>query len=305
MGSNLYADQIDSVVAIFEGAAAIGLTLGPSIGALFYWLGGFCAPFLAVGTAFAIITPMIFWLVPQEADEEEEDGGDEEAEENQGSFYRELTYSDILSSRRIKFLLLGIMVNLIAYVFLDPILAPYMDDEYGVEEDLVGFIFLAMGFGYLLFCAALPLLSRYLARRSLIHLGCLLNGCTLLFIAPSQTFRIPKSLALSISALTMAGFFCGYAVPLFTEVIEEARVYTGCNSKQFNDLVSGLQNTFFAIGELLGPLIGNYLHHKFSFFTTCDVMAFMTLSYVLFHALSCDIFYVNKPAKDHQHLRTS
>ena len=183
MGSNLYADQIDSVVALFEGTAAIGLTLGPSVGALFYWLGGFCAPFLAVGTAFAIITPMIFWLVPQEADYDEEDGGEED--DIHGSLNRELTYSDILSSRRIKFLLVGIMVNLIGYVFLDPILAPYMDDEHGVEEDLVGFIFLAMGFGYLLYCAVFPILNRYLARRSLIHLGCLLNGCTMLFIAPS------------------------------------------------------------------------------------------------------------------------
>ena len=73
-----------------------------------------------------------------------------------------------------------------------------------------------------------------------------------------------------------------------------AKEHTGRDSKQFNDLVSGLQNASSALGQLIGPLVGNYLNTKFSFFTASDVMAFWGIFYVITHWLVCDLWYSKK-----------
>ena len=217
---------------------------------------------------------------------------------------RELGYREILSSRRVKFLLLGIFTSMFTYIFLDPVLAPFMDYYYGVEPELVGFVFLGMGAGYILYCAVLPWLSERVARRTLIHVGTLLYSGAIFFIGPSMLLGLPKSLALSVVALVLHGVFGAYLVLLYAEVVDVAKEHAGSDSKQLNDLVSGLQNAFVALGQLTGPLVGNYLTQEFSFFTACDLMGFWALIYTAVHWICCDCLYV-KPTRLGEKLKKS
>ena len=98
---------------------------------------------------------------------------------------------EILSSRRVSFLLLGIFTNLVTYIYMDPILAPFMQEQYGVETEFVGLVFLCIGVGYIAYCALLPCLSRFVPRRSLIHGSAFLYTFAIFFIGPSKLLGIP------------------------------------------------------------------------------------------------------------------
>lgn len=45
-------------------AFMVGLVVGPSLGGVLYQWGGFSAPFLVVGCFFAVVTVVLFFLMP-------------------------------------------------------------------------------------------------------------------------------------------------------------------------------------------------------------------------------------------------
>ena len=222
LGTKTFAKEVDSVAAIFEGAAGIGLTIGPALGSLGYRIGGFACPFVVMALLFLIIAPLVKTLEPAEM-ESITTGSDMESQYQEMAPERNLTYCDLLKSRRVVFALAGILLNLACYTFVDPILADFTDNEFGIEAGTVGFIFLGIGVGYLIFCVIFPFTTNIIPRRVVIHTMGTCSALAILFYGPSTLFGLKASPSISIVGLVFGGFFnAGVLVPIVPELIQNA-----------------------------------------------------------------------------------
>jgi MFS family permease len=61
--SSNYADRLQMVIVYIEISAGLGLIIGPSIGSVFYYMGGYFAPFLIFSLYFASAVPVIYYLL--------------------------------------------------------------------------------------------------------------------------------------------------------------------------------------------------------------------------------------------------
>ena len=84
-----------------------------------------------------------------------------------------------------------------------------------------------------------------------------------------------------IAGISLLGFSCAFIfAPLLPEIIDAVQDKEEIGENQeLNDKASGLFNSSFAIGCLLGPIIGGLLNDNFGYRTTCDIMAFFSLIY--------------------------
>ena len=63
------------------------------------------------------------------------------------------------------------------------------------------------------------------------------------------------------------------------------------NNEELNDLWSALFNTFFALGEIIGPLIGNELYAGYGFETTCTTFGISFIVFGIIYFLVWDRCY--------------
>ena len=80
-----------------------------------------------MGCVFFLLAPFVTWAVPDTVDDLEEESLDDISHGGQ-----ELGYEELISNRRVLFLLLGIGLVTTVLCFLDPILAPFLNEAYGV-----------------------------------------------------------------------------------------------------------------------------------------------------------------------------
>ena len=272
------------MVTIIEASTGAGFTIGPFVGSLLFSLGGFSFPFLAVGVIFALLVSAFKYWVPDVQNYERISRPE----------VREFGYCDLLASRRFCFLLAGIVLNITGLSFLEPILEPFMRETYGVEVDMVGLIFFMIGIGYVLSCSVIMKLQNCFNMRTIIHTGTLIMAIALFLAGSSRQIGVPTSLELTVSACIMVGVACGELVVIASELIHTASYSSGASWSDCSDLVAGVQSIALAFGYTLGPLVGNFLYHKYGFSWACSMMSITMITYAACHVLVCDIFYSSK-----------
>lgn len=69
-------------------------------------------------------------------------------------------------------------------------------------------------------------------------------------------------------------------MPLLPQIIESVREEEGISdSGTINDKAAGVFNTAYAVGCIIGPILGGYLSMYTNFRTTCDIMAISSATY--------------------------
>ena len=88
-----------------------------------------------------------------------------------------------------------------------------------------------------------------------------INGFATIMYGPSNALQIPKSLVVVCIALFIGGVSSAHTIiPTLPEMLEAGRNELNYPEEVLNDFGAGLFNMNFAIGEVLGPLIGNQLY---------------------------------------------
>ena len=146
----MYPKQVNEAVAIIEGSVGIGLAVGPGFGSLLYYFYGFQGPFY--GLAIIYFT-MIIFIKPCVSKSVETDprgtihiSRSNMMESNDKS--HPITYRLLLSNKNIIFASMSAFTNLAQFTFIEPFFADFLNDEHGLEPAIIGFLFLALGFGY-------------------------------------------------------------------------------------------------------------------------------------------------------------
>mmetsp|Transcript_8764 Transcript_8764/g.9941 ORF Transcript_8764/g.9941 Transcript_8764/m.9941 type:complete len:256 (+) Transcript_8764:467-1234(+) len=247
----MYPSQIEFVCGCLEAAAGIGMCLGPIVAIPFYQIGGYIAPFLIFAIIFFIYCFMVKSIVPCEVDELEDCMIDTS----------KYSYIGMLSNRRILFANFALLVNIFQYTFIDPFLANRMLMDFNLGEKSASVLFFILGVGYSGACQGVHITLKHLSFRRCLCLFFILNGLFTLMYGPTTLLPVPNSLIVVAIFMFLGGVTSAHTIiPTLPEILDAGRTEIHYPAEVLNDLSAGLFNMFFAFGEILGPLMGNYMY---------------------------------------------
>lgn len=275
----MYPTQVQFAIGCLEAAAGIGMCSGPIIAIPFYQLGGYAAPFMLFGIIFFLYCFMVKPSVPKEVDEI----NDTEVDTSR------YTYTKMLTNKRIMFANLALIVNIFQYTFIDPFLAARMLADFGLGEKTAGVLFFVLGVGYAGACQGVYRTLRYISFRRCFFLFFILNGLCTLMYAPTGLLPFPKSLALVVVFMFFGGITSAHTIiPTMSEIVEAGRDEINYPEEVLNDFSSGLLNMSFAIGEIFGPLVGNFLYVSMGMEMTCNYIGVSVIAFSVTYFFVCD-----------------
>ena len=277
--SQMYPHQVEFVWGCLEAAAGIGLCFGPILAIPFYHLGGYAAPFSLFFIVFFLYCFMIRPIVPEQVD-------DLEGFMLDTSKY---SYSKMLSNRRILFANLGQLVNVYQYTFIDPFLANRMYEGFGLGAESTSLLFFILGIGYTAAWQGVFITLKSLSFRRWLYCFFILDGIWVMMYGPTELIPIPKSLVVISIFMFLSGVAWAHTtIPLLPEILEAGNQELNYPQEILNDFSSGLFNMSFAFGEILGPLIGNYLYVEYGMIKTWDFIGFFIIGFAILYFLIWD-----------------
>lgn len=145
-------------------------------------------------------------------DEESEDSGDR------------ISYLTLLSNKRILFANLCVFLSVIHFSFVDPILANYMNKQFGVHYSVSGYFFLLLGAGYTLFCFMVHITLRSVSNmRTAIVTSIFLGVFTILYDSSYLLGHSPSLVLLAAALFFAGGFNSHLVIPPMDEMISVGR----------------------------------------------------------------------------------
>lgn len=156
------------------------------------------------------------------------------------------------------------MVPAVGLLFLDPTLAPYLESSYSLESGIIGLIFAATSLLYVALCPLGSAIVRRLQNnRVLLFAGCFFIGIGFIWLGPSPDlcFGVSRQLWVTVVANLLIGvsniFSFIPVVPELINILDEK--YPHQRGEVNADISSALYSSSFALGSLLGPIIGGFL----------------------------------------------
>ncbi|XP_066286994.1 MFS-type transporter SLC18B1-like isoform X1 [Branchiostoma lanceolatum] len=241
------------ILEIFTG---VGMMAGPPIGGLLYKIGGFRLPFLSMGGLMLSCGVIVWILVPRQADERE-------GEQKSGQLWKLLKIPTVIVTCGI------VVVMAAAMSYLDPILQPFLENQFSLSPTTIGLIFLLRSGVYTLLAPLWGWLAdKKGASRIMTSGGMVTFAVSCVLIGPSPLLTeyghvLPKSLwVIIVGQVVMAVAFGAY-VPVYNELLWAARDAGFEENVATYGVVSGLVYSFFAVGEFVGPTVSSALAQQF------------------------------------------
>ena len=296
----LYPSEISKAVAIIEGSVGIGLAFGPGFGSAMYYLFGFKGPFYGLGIIALIITLFIKKIISDEVETNLHDTFhvSKSVIIEAISFSSPVTYKNILKNSKVIFALFSAFFNIWQFTFIEPFFADYLFETFRLKPEVWGIIFLWIGLGYAISCQLVSRITHMFKLRKLLILGLILIGVFTSFYAPSTIYGIGENAILSSVALFLAGLSSAlWLIPVVPEMIDEsvdnpAFSYWLSNQHHrdiLNDHISGLYNLFFALGNTLGPMLGNAMYVSWGCASAWDFMSSLIILFALLYYIVWEI----------------
>ncbi|XP_074656509.1 MFS-type transporter SLC18B1-like isoform X2 [Tubulanus polymorphus] len=245
--ASLYPDNISFVFGITETCVGIGLMVGPTVGGLFYGLGGFYLPFAVIGGFMILVVILNHFLIPDFVEDR-----------NMVS----LPMVNLLKIPSIFVVLFSITIISAVWAMLDPMLEPHVR-SFNLSVSVVGLLFLLTSASYAI---SSPLWG-WLAEKTkdskiLLTVGFFATAITLSFLGPAPVFSFIQTdeLWLIILTLGVLGVTAGLAlVPSFESILDSAELAGFEENFATYASVASLWGTVYALGDFLGPALGGIL----------------------------------------------
>eukprot|EP00742_Colponemidia_sp_Colp-10_P008175 GILJ01008831.1.p1 GENE.GILJ01008831.1~~GILJ01008831.1.p1 ORF type:complete len:439 (-),score=63.94 GILJ01008831.1:32-1348(-) len=257
-----YSEHIGTIFAALETVGGIGLMVGPPIGGFLHEIGGFKLPFVALGGVLLATMPVLMWLLPSEA---------------QGS--TDIMKPSIWTALRIpevRVLFGCIFFSTAAIGFLDPTLAGELDG-FGLSSGPIGLIFMVSTLSYAITSPFMTWVSMKIGPRVLMLLGLLCTAISFFLLGPCPYIPfLPSSIVTICIALVVLGMGAAMIlVPAMPEMIKEAE-HLGEGT---SDVISGIINGCFSLGEIVGPMVGSSLGDVVYFDEGTSIFGAILLAY--------------------------
>ncbi|XP_023209760.1 MFS-type transporter SLC18B1-like [Centruroides sculpturatus] len=235
---SMFPDDIGTVFGIIETSIGIGMSLGPAIGGSLYALGGYGLPFFILGSVVVINIP-ISWLLLRNISSMPNDETST------------TTYLQLLSIPKVWIVCVILMVAAQTQGFLDPTLEPHMRQDF---EDRNSFDMWSACYAITWFLDAPPVSPPTAEGLNDICEMISINEC--------------------LAAVTALGISFAFAfIPSF-ECILLAAIEKGLGDNLVTySKVSGLWNSVYSLGEVIGPALGGILMDFFGFSQSAVILS--------------------------------
>ena len=249
----LYPETVAKKVAFMELLTGLGLMLGPLLGGVLFELGGYQCPFYVMSAIFIIATPFILKRLPSDKQLHE----DEEK--------KTLHLSKFFKDRKIMFLYVLLILPNCGISFLEPTLAHHLSD-YTSNQLFIALLFSVGTITYALTIPLISLLHKDYNKKTVLIFGTLICSLSYIFIGPYEGIGLPPRLWITIVGLSLMGIGCAFTlVPSIPEFIYIGSEIYPDEKEGVGDMASGLYNSAYSAGILIGPLVGGALDEKIGF----------------------------------------
>ncbi|CAG7831922.1 unnamed protein product [Allacma fusca] len=248
-----FPGYVATTFGFLETFFGMGLIFGPTIGGLLFQVGGFVLPFASLGGCLVVVSLLACLVIPKEQE-----------------LFKESSFLPLnklkadhfaaLKVPRIWLAGVSIMACSMTINFLSATLEPHIR-QFNLTPVTTGAVFMIFGGMYAI---SLPILGwmcdRVLKPRALALVGALLIATGFLFIGPAPFLPIPTTLWLTCVGLVIYGVGLGAGmVSSFIMALQAAIGHGFVDNIQTYGVVSSLWNSFFALGNFIGPSIGGVL----------------------------------------------
>ncbi|KAK6637823.1 hypothetical protein RUM44_008245 [Polyplax serrata] len=277
--AEVFPSNIGTVLGIMETFVGLGMSIGPAIGGFFYHVGGFGLPFYILAAVLLLTFPIAFWLLPMTHGNN--------MKRKSGSFFK------ILKEPSVIVIGLVLVANSSVWGFLDPTLEPHLR-QFGLTSEKIGFIFLLFSGLYGLSSPLWGVVSDKTDNHwSMMTSGLLFDTVGLLILGPATFIPFLKSeLWLNLVALSILGVSVALSLlPTFQGLISSiVDGGHGRNDITTYSIVSGVWSSLYALGEVIGPLVGGLVTEHYGFAFCCTVLAGTTFTLAV---VSC-VFFIGR-----------
>ena len=247
-GQQTSEEHSGKVVAVVETFFGFGTMLGPTVGGVFFDIGGFFLPFAVTGVMSVLVSLASFFFIKEVQTEDREE---EEAES--------VTWWQVLSAPGMLVCVAGMMVAGSGWSWYLASLEPFLKKMYGISSSQTGLVLMAFGASYSLFSFVVGFLTdKGLNGLHAIIIGNFLIFLGFLFIGPVPPLRSLGSLELTIVSLGVQGL--GSAFTYIGSLVYMMRAAQGAglpDKEQTRAMVSGLWVISDCAGGYLGSSLGS------------------------------------------------
>ena len=277
-------DEIQNALGNMEVAWCLGLSGGPLFASIFYKIGGFSLPFIALGASLYIsvyLTKIISAEKISNDDDEEEKKGDEP------SVLKSVFHISIILN------LFTITIGIIVTTYYFPCLTNHLELNYNLSVSVSSLFFVVGMVFYMIILQFLIKITKRLGMHGTECLGLLMTALGCLFIYPVPP--IPKSIICILFGLCLTG---GAGAPINVPALlnlskELKKLDPNLDEFTASDVASTLYTIVTDLGDSIGPFLGGFLSSRFGFKYCC-----LIISVCIFIFLVIFILYFFKEIKE-------
>ena len=266
-------EEVQMALGYMEIAWCIGLSAGPLFASIFYKIGGFTLPFLALGSLLYISVYLTKIISAENTNSEENSDNKEES-----SYFKSVFHLNIILN------MLAITLGIIATTFYFPCLTNHLTNNYHLSVSIASLFFIVGMVFYMFFLRYLTAITNKLGMEKTPCLGLLMITFGCLFVYP--VFPIPQNLfSILIGLCLIGGAGAPLNVPGLINMSNYLKIYdTNLDELTSNDIASTLYSLANSIGDFVGPTLGGFLSTKFGFKNCCLIVSVLFGSYLIYYS---------------------
>ena len=245
----IYQNHEERIEGYLEVSSSLGAMMGPLVGSFLYLLGGYQTPFYCLAGLEFVFLLVLLKLFSNDI-----------AIKLKDKRLKSVSIKKVFWSREGVFGFLAVVVAVSSYNFMDPSLS-YRLGLYQVSPTLFGVFFTLTTFAYILSMFIIERFSSSVDKRVWMSLGILITGLTYYFLL----FQELWGLSYGLVALGLGTAFI--LIPSLQQYrIMAFKIYRDKSEKEgINDMTSGIFGSAYAVGELVGPIVGGVMVDQFGF----------------------------------------
>ena len=268
-------DEIQMALGNMEVAWCLGLSAGPLFASVFYKLGGYILPFIALGGSL-YISVYLTKIISEEKINTEDEG---EKNENEPSIFKSIFHISIILN------LFSVTIGIIVTTFYFPCLTNHLTQNYNLSISISSLFFVVGMIFYMFILQFLTKITKLLGMHGTSAFGILMTSLGCLFIYPVPP--IPQNiLSILLGLCLTGGAGAPINVPALINLSKDLKKYDpDLDEFVASDMASTLYTIVNDLGDFIGPVLGGFLSSNYGFKNCCLILSIFIIIFLVIFIL--------------------
>ena len=268
-------DEIQMALGNMEVAWCLGLSAGPLFASVFYKLGGYILPFIALGGSL-YISVYLTKIISEEKINTEDEG---EKNENEPSIFKSIFHISIILN------LFSVTIGIIVTTFYFPCLTNHLTQNYNLSISISSLFFVVGMIFYMFILQFLTKITKLLGMHGTSAFGILMTSLGCLFIYPVPP--IPQNiLSILLGLCLTGGAGAPINVPALINLSKDLKKYDpDLDEFVASDIASTLYTIVNELGDFIGPVLGGFLSSNYGFKKCCLILSIFIIIFLVIFIL--------------------